>query len=429
MENQTPTPQNSGLSKRQLKKQTRKSRGLARHGRIKVQTKASAIWGLAFKLLGLALGAAVAVSGIAIADISNTIKANGIVLAGSTKITAEDLAGPINMLLVGSDTRAGQGAGYGNDTSVLADVIILLHVSADRKNATALSFPRDLLVPWPKCPSTSTPPGPGYLPQSLGQINATIANGGPGCTLLTVEALTGLKIPYLALIDFKGVIEMSNAIGGVEVCVAQDIDDEYTYLHLDAGNHTLQGRDALKFLRTRHGVGDGSDLSRISNQQVFLTSLVRKVKSAGVLGNPIHLYSLASAAARNMKLSESLTDVNVMVAMAGALKDVELDKMVFLQVPSRGGLPAPYSGRVAPIYETANLIFERLKNDEPLVLAEANGGQGAVIASPAPSASPSPSASAKPEAGAKPAASASPKPSALPTGILGTTADTKTCSN
>jgi LCP family protein required for cell wall assembly len=417
MENQTPNPQNTGLSKRQLKKQTRKSRGLARHGRIKVQTRASAIWGLAFKVLGLVLGAAVAVSAIAIADLSNTIRANGIVLAGSTKITAEDLSGPINMLVVGSDTREGQGEGFGNDTSVLADVIILLHVSADRKNATALSFPRDLLVPWPKCPSTSTPPGPGYLPQSLGQINATIANGGPGCTLLTVEALTGLKIPYLALIDFKGVIEMSNAIGGVDVCLAKDIDDPYTYLHLDAGNHTLQGRDALKFLRTRHGVGDGSDLSRISNQQVFLTSLVRKVKSAGVLGNPIYLYSLASAAARNMKLSESLTDVNVMVAMAGALKDVELEKMVFLQVPSRGGLPAPYSGRVAPIYETANIIFEKLRNDEPLVLAEANTGEGAVVASPAPSVSPSPSASA------------SPKPSALPTGILGTTADTKTCSN
>jgi LCP family protein required for cell wall assembly len=412
MENQTPTPK---VSKRQAKQ----SRGFARHGRIRVQSKASAIWGIAFKVLGLVLGATVAVSGIAIADLSNTIKANGIVLSGAGAISEKDLAGPINMLLVGSDTRAGQGEGYGNETSVLADVIILLHVSADRKHATALSFPRDLLVPWPACPSTSTPPGPGYLPQSLGQINATIANGGPGCTLLTVEALTGLKIPYLAMIDFKGVIEMSNAIGGVEVCVTKPIHDSYTYLNLAAGTHVLQGKDALKFLRTRHGVGDGSDLSRISNQQVFLTSLVRKVKSAGVLGNPIYLYSLASAAARNMKLSESLTNVNVMVAMAGALKNVELDKMTFLQVPSRGGLPAPYSGRVAPIYETANLIFEKLQKDEPVVLAEANGGQGAVVASPAPSASASPS----------PSASASPDSSALPTGVLGTTADTKTCSN
>jgi hypothetical protein len=107
--------------------------------------------------------------------------------------------------------------------------------------------------------------------------------------------------------------------------------------------------------------------------------------------------------------------------MAGALKNVELDKMTFLQVPSRGGLPAPYSGRVAPIYETANLIFEKLQKDEPVVLAEANGGQGAVVASPAPSAS----ASASPS----PAASSSPNASALPTGVLGTTADTKTCSN
>ena len=108
-----------------------------------------------------------------------------------------------------------------------------------------------------------------------------------------------------------------------------------------------------------------------------------------------------------------------MVAMAGALKNVELDKMTFLQVPSRGGLPAPYSGRVAPIYETANLIFEKLQKDEPIVLAEANGGQGAVVASPAPSASAIPS----------PSASSSPNSSALPTGVLGTTADTKTCSN
>ncbi len=199
--------------------------------------------------------------------------------------------------------------------------------------------------------------------------------------------------------------------------MTKPIKDSYTYLNLSAGTHVLQGKDALKFLRTRHGVGDGSDLSRISNQQVFLTSLVRKVKSAGVLGNPIYLYSLASAAARNMKLSESLTNINVMVAMAGALKNVELDKMTFLQVPSRGGLPAPYSGRVAPIYETANIIFEKLQKDEPIVLAEANGGQGAVVASPAPSANPSPSASSSPNA------------SALPTGVLGTTADTKTCSN
>ncbi len=393
-----------------------KAKAFARHGRIRVQSKASAFWGLAFKGLGLLLGATVAIAGISVLELNNTIKANGIVLAGAK---TADLKGPINMLLVGSDTRAGQGKGYGNDTSELADVIILLHVSADRKNAVALSFPRDLMVEWPACPSTSG--GPGYLPQSLGQINATIANGGPGCTLLTVEKLTGLTIPYLAMIDFKGVIELSNAIGGVHVCVAEAINDKYTQTYLEPGEYDLKGKEALQFLRTRHGVGDGSDLSRISNQQTFLTSLVRKVKSQGVLSNPLTLYSLANAAARNMKLSQSLTDVNTMVSIASALRTVDLDKMTFLQVPSRGGLPAPYSGRVMPIYEKANPLFQKLVNDEPILISASNTGSGAVIKD---GTSPSPSPTTSAAAGASP----SPSPSTLDDTYRGTNAATTTCS-
>jgi anionic cell wall polymer biosynthesis LytR-Cps2A-Psr (LCP) family protein len=196
---------------------------------------------------------------------------------------------------------------------------------------------------------------------------------------LTIQALTGVKIPYLAMIDFRGVIEMSNAIGGVEVCVASPIDDQYSKLKLDAGLHTLQGKEALAFLRTRHGVGDGSDLARISNQQVFLTSLLRKVKNEGVLNNPIYLYSLANAAARNMKLSDSMTDLGTMVALGGALRNVNLEKMTFLQVPSRGGLTGSEAGRVEPIYDQAQLIFDRIANDEPLVIAKANTGFGASV--------------------------------------------------
>lgn len=397
-------------------------KGLARHGRLKIQSKRSAIGGLLFKGLAVLVGASLAVTGYTVWDISNSLRGNGIDLANAKPVTAADLEGPINMLLVGSDTRKGQGSGYGNETSELADVIILLHISKDRKNAVALSFPRDLLVPWPACPSTSG--GPGYLPQSLGQINATIANGGPGCTLMTIEALTGLTIPYLAMIDFNGVIEMSNAIGGVEVCVAKKIEDPYTHTYLDPGMHTLQGKAALQFLRTRHGVGDGSDLGRISNQQVFLTSLVRKVKSAGTLTNPVKLYSLANAAARNMRLSNNLTDLSVMVAIASALKNVQLDKMTFLQIPSHGGLPAPYSGRVMPNYDQANVLFEKLRNDEPLVIAEANTGAGAVVATPAPSASASPSATATSSASPSPSAS----PSELPEWARGTNAAIETCS-
>jgi LCP family protein required for cell wall assembly len=286
----------------------------------------------------------------------------------------EDLNGPINLLLVGSDTRQGQGKGFGNEESELADVIMLLHISGDRKNAVALSFPRDLLVPIPACPN---PEGGSFSAMSRQQINSSIAYGGPVCTLLTIQALTGVKIPYLGVIDFRGVIEMSNAIGGVEVCVANPIDDPLSKLKLDAGVHTLQGREALAFLRTRYGIGDGSDLARISNQQVFLTSLLRKVKNEGVLNNPIYMYSLANAAARNMKLSDSMTDLGTMVALAGALRTVDLDKMTFLQVPSRGGLSGSEAGRVEPIYDQAQLIFDRIAKDQPVIIKKANTGFGA----------------------------------------------------
>ena len=402
-------------------------KGFARHGRIRVQSKGSAIGGLVVKGLAAVLGATIAVAGISVWDISNSIRAHGIELKGP-KVTAADLKGPINMLLIGSDARAGTNSHiFGSETSVLADVEILVHISADRKNAVALSFPRDLMVPWPACPSTSG--GSGYLPQSLGQINATIANGGPGCTLLTIEQLTGVKIPYLATINFGGVIEMSNAIGGVDVCVARPIHDRYTFLNLEAGNHNLKGMQALQFLRTRHGVGDGSDLSRISNQQVFLTSLLRKIKSEGVLSNPIQLYSLANAAARNMQLSTSLTDINTMIGIASALKSVDLEKMTFLQVPSHGGLPAPYSGRVMPNYDQANLIFQKLVNDEPIIIEKANTGSGAVAqggstVSPTPTAAPK--ATAKP--GATASATPTPTATALPDWARGTNAATTTCS-
>jgi LCP family protein required for cell wall assembly len=379
------------MSKHDNRGRFKSRRALARHGEIAPQKLSSAIWGLLFKGLAVFLGAVIAIGGITVLNFTNTLNQNTVQLvdANGKKIQPADLKGAINVLLVGSDTRAGQASVFGHDKSVLADVIILLHISADRKNAVALSFPRDLMVPWPACPSTSG--GPGYLPQSLGQINATISNGGPGCTLLTVEKLTGVTIPYLAMINFKGVIEMSNAIGGVEVCVAKDIHDTYTFLNLTKGKHVLQGLEALQFLRTRHGVGDGSDLSRISNQQVFLTSLVRKVRSEGVLTNPVKLYSLANAAVRNMTLSSSLADLGTMVAIGGALKNIPLEKITFLQVPSRGGLPAPYSGRVMPVYDKADVLFQKLINDQPILIAKAQPGTGAVVATPAPTATPTPS--------------------------------------
>jgi LCP family protein required for cell wall assembly len=316
-------------------------------------------WG--FKGLAIVVGAVLAVAGISALDLYNQLNRDNIVLANAGEA---DLEGPLDILVVGSDTRDGQGEEFGDVDSELADVIMLLHISKDRKDAVVVSFPRDLLVSIPECPNAE---GGTFSAKNRQQINSSIGYGGVACTHLTVQEFTGLKIPFVAMIDFKGVIEMSNAVGGVEVVIDKPISDAYSNFYIDAGTHTLQGAQALGFLRTRHGIGDGSDLARISNQQLFLKSLFDKIKQDGTLTNPIRLYSLANAAARNMKLSESMTDLATMVTLAGAMRDVDSSRMVFTQVPTRV-LSGAEAGRLEPLSDEAKALFERIRTDQSVVI-------------------------------------------------------------
>jgi len=316
-------------------------------------------WGL--KGLAITMGALLAIAGISAFDFYNTLNRDNIVLADVGDI---DLNGPLNILVVGTDTRDGQGDDFGQVDSELADVIMLLHISKDRKDAVVVSFPRDLLVSIPECPN---PDGGTFSAKNRQQINSSIGYGGVACTHLTVQEFTGLKIPFVAMIDFKGVIEMSNAVGGVEVVIDKPISDAYSNFYIDAGTHNLKGTEALGFLRTRHGIGDGSDLARISNQQLFLTSLFNKMKEDGTLTNPLRLYSLSSAAARNMKLSESMTDLGTMVTLASAMSDVDSSKMVFTQVPTRV-LSGSEAGRLESLSDEAKALFELIQNDIPVVI-------------------------------------------------------------
>lgn len=280
--------------------------------------------------------------------------------------TPEEINGPLNILVLGSDTRENQNANYGSSTANLADVIMLLHVNEARDNAVVMSFPRDLLIPIPDCIPEVDLSKVRYGDQM--QINQTLDLGGPSCVLDAVQKLSGISIPHLGLIDFKGVIGMSEAIGGVEVCVANPIDDPYSQLTLDAGTHLLEGEQALAFLRTRYGVGDGSDLSRISNQQVFLTSLARKVMDEDILTSPIRLYSLATAAAENMRLSASLTKLDTMVAMARELNDVDLESISFLSLPVYD-LEGDAVGRLG-LAEGAEDIFSAIRDEEELLVKD-----------------------------------------------------------
>ncbi|MCU1550401.1 MAG: family protein required for cell wall assembly [Glaciihabitans sp.] len=281
--------------------------------------------------------------------------------------------GGFNILIVGDDTRAGQGGiGAGaDDGGALNDVNMLLHVSADHSNATAVSIPRDMVVPMPACskggPATGLP------------INNTLNYGGLPCVVATVEALTGLTIQFAGLITFRGVIEMSNAVGGVQVCVAGNLNDKEVGLHLKSGYHTLSGTNALKFLRSRHGVGDGSDLGRISSQQVYLSSLVRTLESAGTLSNPATVYKIASAATRNMELSTSLRSIDTLYSIAQALKGIPLTRVQFVQYPGTTGGTGIYSGKVQPIASLANQLFSYIKADKAFRIGVQGNNRGSVV--------------------------------------------------
>lgn len=403
------------------------------HGRLKRNSAAAEI----ARFLGIAVAvvavSALCVAGIAVGDVVGSIKP-GIRLPGHSRPAEIDaIKGGVNLLLVGTDTREGQGGDFGSldDSAGIGnnDVTMLMHIAEDHSSATVVSFPRDLIVTVPKCPN-----GKGSdFPEQLAQFNSTLQEGGIGCTLLTVQSLTGgLDIPFAGLIKFQGVIAMSNAVGGVQVCVANRIDDNLVDppLHMAPGKYTLQGARALSFLRTRHGLSNGSDLARISNQQVFLSSLVRKIKSNGTLSNPTKLYGLAKAATSNMLLSQSLTNPVTLVKIGLALKNVDFDKILFLQYPVVTDPDNP--NRVVPDEESAKTLFAAIKADKNLTISGSTGG-GAVLSTPKPTPPGPGKASGSPSTPTASTPTASPSAGhggvVLPDNVHGQSAAEQTCSN
>jgi LCP family protein required for cell wall assembly len=398
---------------------------VARHGRLKRHHPFKTIAALLAGVLAVAGISTAGVAAYAAYDVAASLKPAVKLVDSKGKDVTPGLGamdGAFNVLLAGSDSGGGNAA-YGERGENLNDVTMLLHVSADHKNATVVSFPRDMYVPIPSCPD---PKGGSFDAMSRQKINNSLSYGGLACTVLTVEKLTGLDIPYAGVIQFDGVIEMSNAVGGVPVCVAGDISDPYTGLNVKAGENTLQGPQALAFLRTRHGVGDGSDLGRISNQQVFLSSLVRTIKSADTLANPVKVYALAKAATSNISLSESLNNPTTIASMAMALKNIDVAKVVFVQYPNH------YEGDgVAPTKDAAATLMQALQNDKPVTLT-GDTGVGSEADPNAPAQTPATQAPSDASA-TPPADGSTPAPTdgssvELPSDVHGQTAAQVTCS-
>ena len=344
--------------------------GIARHGRLKRSHPVRTALALVASGLAVLLVSTAAVAGIAVWQFSNTVSANSIDLNGADVPDAAPSIGSyeygFNILIVGVDNDAEQGAAYGDRDSTLNDVNILVHVSADHTNAVVVSIPRDLIVAHPTCTNAET--GEEYSSMSARPVNEAMSRGGLPCVVHTIEELTGLSIPYAGLASFDGVVRMSDAVGGVPICLSEAINDPLADLDLPAGTSVVSGSTALAFLRSRHGVGDGGDLSRISSQQIYLASLMRTVQGDGTFTDLPKLFSLASAAATNIKLSKPLANADTMVSMALALKDIDLARLVFVQYPGTTEDP-DFPNKVVPLQDLADTMFAKILADEPFALA------------------------------------------------------------
>ena len=394
--------------------------GIARHGRL---TRPNPVLGiLKFLGIGIVVLAVSAASVVAIDLYRLTSSAKTFDIPGQSEGPPPDIGamqGGFNVLIVGSDKAENDYEKKQRGSAELNDVTMILHVSQDHTNAVAVSIPRDMVVPIPSCPKAD---GSGNYARMSGQpINVTLSYGGVACTILTVEALTGLHIDFAGKITFQGVIEMSNAVGGVPICLAEGITDKYSGFDMPAGNHILQGFDALAFLRSRHAVGNGSDLTRISSQQVFLSSLVRTLKSEDTLHDIPKLYNIANAAIGNMELSSNFAHPDVLVSVAKALADLELNQVTFVQYPGKTGGVGIYSGKVQPVASVATALFDKIRADQPFALSKPGDGDGSIV---------DPNATAlpvDPEATVDPSAPPATDLPVIP-GLTGQTAADQTCS-
>jgi LCP family protein required for cell wall assembly len=278
---------------------------------------------------------------------------------------------PLNILLIGSDSRnskenlklGGHKASVG--APPLADVQMLLHLSADRTNMSVVSMPRDTLTQLPKCTDAKT--GHVYdATVSRQMVNETLARGGPGCTVATWEQMTGIHIDHFMMVDFSGVVSMADAIGGVPVCVDKNVYSrnsrgEGSGLRLKKGTTYIQGEQALQWLRTRHGFEDGSDIARAKAQHMYMSAMVRQLRKNATLSHPGKLRTLAEEATDAVKPDDGLDTVKKLYDLSNELRKPDPDRITMTT------MPFVYVGaRVAPKEHDADALWRLIRDDIPL---------------------------------------------------------------
>ncbi|GAB2855499.1 LCP family protein [Nocardioides pacificus] len=238
---------------------------------------------------------------------------------------------PIDVLVIGSDTRDGEGNGIDSAAGAGgADVTMLLHLSADRERVYGVSLPRDAVVDRPACTGDD---GERLPAAQEAMFNTAYAEGGAICAVQTVEQLTGIRLEHWVVVDFNGFVDMVDALDGVTVCIPEEVDDPEHDIHLEAGTREVSGREALDYVRERSVLSVNADLGRMRRQQAFVAAMVSKVFAAETLSGPDRLWGFLQAATRSLALDEELASPAALTDLGMQLRDTGADGVEFVTVP------------------------------------------------------------------------------------------------
>ncbi|MFJ9567090.1 LCP family protein [Streptomyces fuscichromogenes] len=279
--------------------------------------------------------------------------------------------GSENILVLGSDSRSGSNKKLGggtDDGSARSDTAMIVHVYEGHRKAAVVSVPRDTLIDRPACIDAH---GTRHSAATGVMFNSAYSTGGAACAVKTVESMTGIRMDHYLEVDFSGFQKLVDELGGVEVTTTKAIDDRESHLDLKAGTHTLDGKQALGLVRTRHGVGDGSDLGRIQLQQAFVKALTNQVKQVGVFTSPKKLYDLADTATKTVTTDSDIGSVNSLIDFANGLKSISAKNMHMVTMPVEYDPANP--NRVIVAEAKAKRVWAALKNDRPIPASATKG--------------------------------------------------------
>ncbi len=280
------------------------------------------------------------------------------------KETVEGPQEPLNVLVMGSDTRDCDGCALDNETGGDAsDTTILMHLSADRERAYGVSIPRDTIVDRPSCKAED-----GSRTEAATDVmwNEAFTVGGPTCTVQQFETLTGVYIDHIVVVNFAGFEDMVDAIGGVPVCIPEDIVDPEHGINIPAGTREVEGREALNYVRARYTLGNGSDIGRIRRQQAFIAAMAQKVISAGTLARVDRLAKFLNAATKSLTVDEGLESVIDIAKIGVGFQGIGLGNIQFVTAPNDYyPSDSELAGRVY-LLDSAERLWEQIANDEPL---------------------------------------------------------------